>query len=159
PTDRAPRTPDIALTPGRPTRPFETTKPAQVVDPHRRFVYRPAASATARPLLLADLRHLVARVTVEGPRRGELAELVTDHVLRHEDRDELAAVVHGERERHRLGDDRAAARPGLDDLLRGLILGSQNLLHEMAVDERALLYASRHVLSALLVSTTHDHRI
>src|SRR5713101_484086 len=58
-----------------------------------------AAVATRWPraggLLLAgrrvgfDLGFFVARVAVEGAGRGELAELVADHVLGHEDGDEL----------------------------------------------------------------------
>src|SRR6218665_811530 len=56
-------------------------------------------------------------VPLEGPRRGELAELVTDHVLGHVHRHELLAVVHRERVADHLGDHRRPARPGLDDLL------------------------------------------
>src|SRR5688500_15782759 len=41
---------------------------------------------------------LVAAVTVVGPGRGELAELVADHVLGHEHGLERLAVVHGERQ-------------------------------------------------------------
>ena len=53
---------------------------------------------------------------------------------------ELAAVVHREREADRVGNDRRAARPGLDDLLRlwspdGVV----DLLDEVVVDERAFL--------------------
>src|SRR5262245_8764350 len=65
---------------------------------------------------------LVAGVTVEGPRRCEFAELVTDHVLRDEHGHELATVVNGERQADRLREDRRAARPGLDDLLRAGLL-------------------------------------
>src|SRR5690242_11570868 len=53
---------------------------------------------------------LVGRVALERARQGELAELVTDHVLRHVDRDVLLAVVHGDREPHEVGGDRRAAR-------------------------------------------------
>ena len=35
----------------------------------------------------------LAAVAAEGPRRGEFAELVADHVLGHEQLDEVLAVV------------------------------------------------------------------
>ena len=41
--------------------------------------------------------------------RRDLAELVADHRLGHEDRDVLAAVVHGQRVAEHVGDDRGAA--------------------------------------------------
>ncbi len=52
---------------------------------------------------------LVARVAVKRACRRELTELVPDHALRHEDGDELAAVVHRERETDGLRRDGAAA--------------------------------------------------
>jgi hypothetical protein len=55
---------------------------------------------------------------VERARRRELAELVADHVLRHEYRHEFAAIVDREREADRFRRDRAPPRPGLDDFLR-----------------------------------------
>src|SRR5271154_3640021 len=57
----------------------------------------------------------IAGVAVEGPRRREFAELVTDHVLRAVHRDELVAVVDGEGQRDHVGGYHKAPRPGLDD--------------------------------------------
>src|SRR5579884_1911472 len=84
-------------------------------------------------------RLALTRVAAEGPRRGELAELVADHVLGDEHRNELLAVVHGEGQLNHLGQNRRAPRPGLDDLLvLGLAL-FQHLLEQVLVHERALL--------------------
>ena len=64
-----------------------------------------AMRSLARRLGARPLGLLVALVTVERARRGELAELVPDHVLRDEHRNELAAVVDREREPDRFGND------------------------------------------------------
>jgi hypothetical protein len=81
----------------------------------------------------------MSATAVEGPRRRELAQLVTDHVLGREHRDELPPVVHGERQPEHLGDDRRAARPGLEDLLGLQPLHLDHLLPQVGVDERAFL--------------------
>src|ERR1700712_3584455 len=60
---------------------------------------------------------LVGRVTLEGPRQREFAELVADPLVVHVDGDVLLAVVHGDRQTDEIGQDRRAARPGLDGLL------------------------------------------
>ena len=62
---------------------------------------------------LVGLRRLAA-VALEGPGRGELAELVADHVLGHVQLDEVPPVVDGEVLAHELGHDRAGPRPDLD---------------------------------------------
>ena len=80
----------------------------------------------------------LGRVSLERPRRRELAELVPDHVLRQVHRDELLAVVHGERVPDHLGNHRRAARPGLDDLLLAAAVHDLDLLEQRQVDERAL---------------------
>src|SRR5688572_27138671 len=74
---------------------------------------------------------LVRGVAVEGARRGELAELVTDHVLGHEHGHELAAVVHRERHPDEFGRDGRAARPGLDELAVAALLGVVHLLEKV----------------------------
>src|SRR3569832_1975396 len=61
------------------------------------------------PLLLRDL--LVGRVTLEGPREREFAQLVADHLVGDVDRDVLLAVVHGDRQPDEVGQDHGAARP------------------------------------------------
>ena len=86
-------------------------------------------------------------MALEGAGRRELAQLVADHVLGDVDRDELPAVVDGERVADHLRDHGGAPRPGLDDLL---LVGAVHLLHlleEVGVDERALLQRSTHDVS------------
>src|SRR6185369_14121928 len=73
-----------------------------------------------------DLALAIARMAVERPRRRKLAELMPDGVLGDEHGDELPAVVDGEREADHVGDDRRAARPGLDD---ALLAAADHALH------------------------------
>src|ERR687890_431401 len=94
-------------------------------------------SAAPRPAVVLD-------VTPEGPGRGELAELVPDHGLGHEDRDVLATVVHGDGVAEHVRDDRRAAGPGPDDGLGALLVLDVHLLEQVVVDERALLQAAWH---------------
>src|SRR5688572_28093982 len=102
---------------------------------------------------------LVAGVAGESTRGCELTQLVADHVLRDEHRDELTPVVHREGEPDRLWIDRRAPRPRLDGLAgvgRGRLL---NLLQEVPVDERTLLDTARHLLLTLCLSPRHDHPV
>src|SRR4051794_4125751 len=87
---------------------------------------------------------VVLDVPTEGAGGRELAELVPDHRLGHEDRDVLAAVVHGDRVPEHVGDDRRAPGPRPDDLLGVLLVLDVHLLEQVVVDERALLQAARH---------------
>src|SRR5690348_687075 len=95
-------------------------------------------------MTLGPLRLLVRRVTVEGPRRRELAELVADHVLGDQHRDELVAVVDAEGQTDELREDRRTARPRLDDLVAAGTARLLRLLEEIAVDERPLPYRACH---------------
>jgi hypothetical protein len=83
-------------------------------------------------------------VVLEGAGGGELAELVADHRLGDVDGHVLAPVVDGDGVADHLGDDRGAARPGLDDLLLARLVEVVDLLEQVVVDERALLEAARH---------------
>src|SRR3982750_2301733 len=88
---------------------------------------------------------LVGRVALEGAREREFAELVADHLVGDVDRNVLLAVVHGDRQADEVGQDRRAARPGLDRLL---VLGGRRLLdlrREVMVDERAPLERAGHL--------------
>ena len=81
---------------------------------------------------------VAGRVAMEGPGRRELAELVTHHVLRHGDGDELVAIVHLERQAHELRQDGGAAAPRLDSLRTATGAASGiRLFQEIPVDERA----------------------
>src|SRR5512133_2683179 len=109
---------------------------------------------------------VVLHVPTEGARGRELAELVPDHRLGHEDRDVLATVVHGQGVAEHVGDDRGTTRPGADHVLGALFVLGVHLLEQVVVDERALLQAAWHVCrllsrSALLVGApaAHDHGV
>src|SRR5579883_588063 len=91
-------------------------------------------SACARSLFLP----LAAAVTLEGPRRGEFAQFVADHVFGHVQPHELPAVVNQERHPDELGDDRAVAGPGLERLALAEAL-VDDLAREPFVDVGAAL--------------------
>src|SRR3954469_12839345 len=82
------------------------------------------ARAICRLLLLCRSRGgrcrclAFAGVTVEGAGRRELTQLVANHVLRGEHRDELPPVVNREGDPEHFGEDGRSPRPGLEDLLR-----------------------------------------
>src|SRR5436190_23000035 len=90
---------------------------------------------------------LAAAVPAELARRGELAELVPDHVLLHEHLQELVAVVDLEGVAHELRDDRAGPRPGPDRLLGPVLVQLLHLAVDFFVYERAFLCASAHSFS------------
>jgi hypothetical protein len=88
--------------------------------------------------ILTSCSLLVGRVALEGAGQRELAELVADHLVAHVHGHVLLAVVHGDRQADELGQDRGAARPGLDRLL---VLDGSGLLdlgHQVVVNERTL---------------------
>src|SRR5512139_1454373 len=97
-------------------------------------------SLAATCMALLRGRALVARVTPEGTRRGEFAELVADHVLGHEHGDVLLAVVHGNRQADHVRQDHGAARPGLDRAAIVLLRSRGHLLRKVGIDERAFLH-------------------
>jgi hypothetical protein len=63
---------------------------------------------------------------------------VPDHVLGDEDRNVLAAVMHGDRESHHVRQDHRATRPGLDRTTVVFVGGHAHLLRKVQVDERTL---------------------
>src|SRR6195952_6164729 len=124
-----------------------------------------ADSRTPRTIALVSivsslaLGLLVGRVTLEGPRQREFAELVADHLVGHVHGDVLLAVVDRDRQSDEIGQDRRAARPGLDRLL---VFGGTrplDLRREVMVDERALLERTSHVAAFLLLAARDDHRL
>src|SRR5512146_751031 len=90
----------------------------------------------------------------EGPRRRELAELVTDHLLGDEDRHVLAAVVDGDRVADHLGEDRRGARPGADHVLLARLVHRLDPAHQPLFHERPLLRTAAHLAAALLAAAT-----
>lgn len=73
-------------------------------------------------------------MTTEGTGGRELSELVADHVLRDEDRDELVPVVNGNRMTDEVRADHRGASPSLDDGLLARFIHRQDLLLELEVD-------------------------
>src|SRR5689334_17596428 len=73
-------------------------------------------------------------VALEGPSRGELPQLVTDHGLGDEHGNVLAAVVHGDRVTEHVGHDHGATRPRLDDVLGALLVLRVHLFDQVVVD-------------------------
>src|SRR6478735_5093953 len=109
-------------------------------------------SVVTANLALLHLRLAVAGVAAEQPRRRELAELVPDHLLGHEDRHVLAPVVDGDRVADHLREDRRGARPGAD---HPLVAGGVHLLdplHQPLFHERPLLRAATHLATTLLAA-------
>src|SRR6266536_2112867 len=110
--------------------------------------------ATAAPVVL-DVRS-------ESPRRRELAELVAHHRLGDEHRYVLPAVMHGDRVPQHRRDDHGPPGPGPDDGLRPLLVLRVHLLHQVVVDEGALLKATRHrvlLLPLVLAAATGDEPV
>src|SRR5271154_6403293 len=98
-------------------------------------------------LISGSPRLFVARVTVEGSRRGELAKLVADHVLGHQDRDEFMPIVDAERQPDELREDRRAARPRPDYLVTPGSPRVLRLLQQITIDEGALPNRSGQAVS------------
>src|SRR5213596_1961604 len=91
------------------------------------------------PLGALHLSLAVAGVAAERARRGELAELVADHLLGHEDRHVLAAVVDRDRVADHLREHGRRARPRADHLLVSRLLHRLDPAQQPLLDERALL--------------------
>src|SRR4051812_6173771 len=86
----------------------------------------------------------IRRVAVERPRRRELPELVTDHLLGHQHRNVLLPVVDAEGQPDELRQDGRASAPDPDHFVparRGRCL---RLFEQIPVDERALPNRTRH---------------
>src|SRR5215472_14136497 len=70
-----------------------------------------------RAASLFCLRLSIARVRVECPSRGKLAEFVTHHILAHKNWNELPAVMYADGEADHLGSYCRAPRPSAHHLL------------------------------------------
>src|SRR5262249_13783376 len=100
-------------------------------------------------IFLGPLRLLVGGMAREVPGRRELAELVADHVLGDENRQELLAVIDAKRQTHKLRQDRRAPRPGLDHFITARATRSFCLLQQITVDERTLPNRASHLVALL----------
>src|SRR3569623_1449781 len=101
--------------------------------------YAEPPAKTSRLLRLCGALCGLSRVAFECAGCRELAELVTDHVLRHVHGDKLAAVVDGNGVANHVRKDRRAARPGAHNLLVVSLVHDRDLRLQMLVDERTLL--------------------
>src|SRR5437870_1394983 len=97
----------------------------------------------------------MAAVPLEGARDRELTQLVPHHVLRHEDRHVLAAIMHRERVPDHRREDGGAARPGLDDPLLTARVHLVDSFQQFGFRVRTLLQRSRHTV-ALLPEACHS---
>src|SRR2546427_6145312 len=80
-------------------------------------------------------------MAAEGARRGELAELVPDHLLGHEHGDVLAAVVDCDRVTDHLREDGRGPRPSADHLLVAGLVHRLNPAQQPLLHERPFLRA------------------
>src|SRR5438552_813933 len=96
--------------------------------------------------LLSGHRGLLGGLAVpaEDPGRHELPELVTHHVFRDIDRNELVAVVHRQRVADELRQHRRAARPGLEHALLAAAVHPLDLLHQRVDHVRTFANRTSH---------------
>ena len=84
-------------------------------------------------------------MSAEGSGRGELTQLVANHVLGDVDCGELFAVVDIEGESDELWSDRGATGPGLDRLFGTAVgVGLLDFLDQVIVDEEAFFDGTCH---------------
>src|SRR6266511_3212646 len=104
---------------------------------------------------------LVGRVRFERPGQRELAELVSDHILRDVNRNVLLAVVNRYRQADEIRRDGRAPRPGLDRPLVGRRPRRFDLRLKVVIDERALFDRTCHLSLSLLhrMAASNDHAV
>src|SRR5258707_8898600 len=100
-------------------------------------------------IVLGPLRLLVGGMAREAPGRRELAELVADHVLGDENRQELVAVIHTKRQTHELRQNCRTPRPGLDHFITARTTRGLCLLQQITINERTLPYRASHLVALL----------
>src|SRR5436190_590019 len=96
---------------------------------------------------------------VKNPRRREFPELMTDHFLGDENRNELVAVVDLKRQAHELRQNRRAAAPRLYRHVAAAGASCLRLLQEIPVNERAFPQRAcqgTDLLSFLVVTAAQD---
>ena len=83
-------------------------------------------------------------MTFVGAGGSELSEFVADHVLRHEDRDMLAAVVDGDRVADHIGRDGRAAAPRFEEFLFAGLVHRVDLHHKVVVHKESFFKTACH---------------
>src|SRR5271170_3966886 len=113
--------------------------------------------------LLRNRDFLVAGMRFEGARGRKFAELVADHVFRHQHRHMQPAVVHGNGQSDHIGDDHGAPRPGLDRAPIILLTGGLHFLCEVQIHEWAFLERTRQgvlqSLDSFVLAALKDHAV
>src|SRR6185503_9842869 len=110
------------------------------------IVHLPQSNAIRDPFSLrrrssrsgARYRRLLSAMPLENPRRRELPQLVSHHVLLHKHLDELVPVVNLKRMAHKLRNDRASPTPGLQRLLRPPLIERGHALEQLLIHIRTL---------------------
>src|SRR5665213_2321432 len=83
-------------------------------------------------------------MSVERARRREFPKLVADHFLADYHRDVLLAVIDAERQPDELRQNGRPPRPDADHLMTARRTHGVDLLHQIAVEKRALPNRTRH---------------
>src|SRR5688500_2131854 len=116
-----PTRPDPGPLRGRTTRPMTHPRPPPLIRRARLLPPGPRLGG-------------LATVAAKGPGRGELPELVADHILGDIKFDEVASIMDGEVLPHELGYDRAGPGPGLDRLPGPRGIGPVDFREQTLVD-------------------------
>jgi len=75
---------------------------------------------------------------LKKPSRSKLSQLVPNHILRYEDRNEFLSVMNRERMSDHIWNDRGPPRPSLNDLSILILIHPLHFLEQMVVNECAL---------------------
>ena len=101
------------------------------------------AAASMRGLRTSPRKLNLVAQAIRGKLASDaLAELVPDHILGNQHRDEFVPVIDAEGEPDKLRKDRRPARPGADHLVAARATRRLRFFEEIAVDKRPLPYRS-----------------
>ena len=92
-------------------------------------------------------------------RGRKFTELVTHHVLGHEDGLKNLSVVNEKRVADKVRRHHRAPRPGLDRFFRARVVHFVDLFQEMRLDEGSFLQRSRHKIKLLFPPALHNEAI
>src|SRR3954462_7998592 len=97
-------------------------------------------------------------MALESTGQRKFAQFVSHHVFADIDRHVLPSIVNRDGQTDEIGKNGRAARPGLDRALVLRCTSRLHFLHQMVVDERALLDGTCNMsLPLFAVAVTHDH--
>src|SRR5262249_38147791 len=87
----------------------------------------------------------LGRITVEGPRRRKLSQLVPDHVFRNTNGDKFLSIMNSDGMTHHVGDDRRSPGPGLNYFLFVLVVECGDFLRKMLIDKWTFFQRAAHI--------------